>query len=82
MTIQLPALAVRASFIATVAAVLAAAMVFTGRAEAAGGPATPVLAQGAGWARSPVLRSVGCSGRCSVVATTSARRASTVASGR
>jgi DNA invertase Pin-like site-specific DNA recombinase len=53
MTIQLPALAVRASFIATIAAVLIAAMVMTGRADAASGPATPVLAQGAGMGAKP-----------------------------
>jgi hypothetical protein len=48
MTVQLPALAFRASFIATIAAVLIAAMVMTGRADAASGPAAPVLAPGAG----------------------------------
>jgi DNA invertase Pin-like site-specific DNA recombinase/peptidoglycan hydrolase-like protein with peptidoglycan-binding domain len=53
MTIQLPALATRARFIATVAAVLVAAMAITGRADAAGGPATPVLAQGAGMGTKP-----------------------------
>ena len=53
MTIQLPALAVRASFIATIAAVLIAAMVITGRADAAGGSVTPVLAQGAGMGAQP-----------------------------
>ena len=53
MTIQLPALAVRASFIATIAAVLAVAMVMTGRAEAASGPGTPVLAQGVGMGAKP-----------------------------
>lgn len=53
MTIQMPALAVRASFIATVAGVLAMAMLFTGRAYAADGPATPVLAQGAGMGAKP-----------------------------
>jgi DNA invertase Pin-like site-specific DNA recombinase len=56
MTIQLPALAVRASFIATIAAVLIAAMVVTGRAEAASGPATPVLAQGAGMGAKPSVQ--------------------------
>ena len=56
MTIQLPALAVRASFIATIAAVLAAAMVITGRADAASGPATPVLAQGAGMGAKPSVQ--------------------------
>jgi hypothetical protein len=53
MTIQMPALAVRASFIATVAGVLATAILFTGRADAADGPATPVLAQGAGMGAKP-----------------------------
>ena len=53
MTVQLPALAFRASFIATIAAVLIAAMVITDRAEAASGPATPVLAQGAGMGAKP-----------------------------
>ena len=56
MTIQLPALAVRASFIATIAAVLAVAMVMTGRADAASGPATPVLAQGAGMGAKPSVQ--------------------------
>ena len=49
----MPALAFRASFIATVAGVLATAMLFTGRADAADGPATPVLAQGAGMGAKP-----------------------------
>jgi DNA invertase Pin-like site-specific DNA recombinase len=53
MTIQLPALAARASFIATIAAVLIAAMVITGRADAASGPVTPLLAQGAGMGTKP-----------------------------
>jgi DNA invertase Pin-like site-specific DNA recombinase/peptidoglycan hydrolase-like protein with peptidoglycan-binding domain len=53
MTIHLPALPARASFIATVAAVLVAAMVITGRADATSGPATPVLAQGAGMGTKP-----------------------------
>src|SRR5512132_2809229 len=53
MTIQPPAHATRASFIATIAAVLVAAMVITGRAEAASGPVTPVLAQGAGMGAKP-----------------------------
>ena len=53
MTIQLPALAARASFIATIAAVLIAAMVITGRADAASGPVTPLLAQGAGMGAKP-----------------------------
>ena len=56
MTIQLPALAVRASFIATIAAVLAAATVMTGRADAANGPATPVLAQGVGMGAKPSVQ--------------------------
>jgi DNA invertase Pin-like site-specific DNA recombinase/peptidoglycan hydrolase-like protein with peptidoglycan-binding domain len=56
MTIQLPALAVRASFIATIAAVLAVAMVTTGRADAASRPATPVLAQGAGMGAKPSVQ--------------------------
>jgi Putative peptidoglycan binding domain/Resolvase, N terminal domain len=53
MTIQMPALAVRASFIAIVAGLLATAILSTGRAEAADGPATPVLAQGAGMGAKP-----------------------------
>jgi hypothetical protein len=53
MTIQMPALAARASFIATVIAVLATAILCPGRAEAADGPATPVLAQGAGMGAKP-----------------------------
>jgi DNA invertase Pin-like site-specific DNA recombinase len=56
MTIQRPALAFRASFIATIAGVLVVAMVITGRAEAAGGPATPVLAQGAGMGAKPSVQ--------------------------
>jgi DNA invertase Pin-like site-specific DNA recombinase len=56
MTIQLPALAVRASFIATIAAVLAVATVMTGRADAANGPATPVLAQGVGMGAKPSVQ--------------------------
>ena len=56
MTIQLRALAVRASFIATIAAVLAAAMVMTGRADAASRPATPVLAQGVGMGAKPSVQ--------------------------
>ena len=55
MTIQLPALAVRASFIATIAAV-AVATVMTGRAEAASGPAAPVLAQGVGMGAKPSVQ--------------------------
>jgi hypothetical protein len=53
MTIQMPALAVRASFIASVAGILATAMLFTGRAAASDRPATPVLAQGAGMGAKP-----------------------------
>src|SRR6188472_2825559 len=53
MTIQLPALAVRASFIATIAVVVVAAMVITGQADAASRPVTPVLAQGAGMGAKP-----------------------------
>jgi DNA invertase Pin-like site-specific DNA recombinase len=56
MTIQLPALAVRASFIATIAAVLAVATVMTGRADAANGPATAVLAQGVGMGAKPSVQ--------------------------
>jgi peptidoglycan hydrolase-like protein with peptidoglycan-binding domain len=55
MTIQLPALAFRASFIATIAAV-AVATVMTGRAEAASGPAAPVLAQGVGMGAKPSVQ--------------------------
>jgi DNA invertase Pin-like site-specific DNA recombinase len=56
MTIHMPALAFRASFIASVVAVLATAMLFTGRADAADGPATPVLAQGAGMGAKPSVQ--------------------------
>ena len=56
MTIQVPALANRASFIATIAAVCVAAMVITGQADAASGPATPVLAQGVGMGAQPSAR--------------------------
>jgi DNA invertase Pin-like site-specific DNA recombinase len=56
MTIQLPALAVRVSFIATIAAALAVGMVMTGRADAASRPATPVLAQGAGMGAKPSVQ--------------------------
>ena len=56
MTIQVPALAVRASFIATIAALLAVAMVMTGRADAASRPATPVLAQGVGMGAKPSVQ--------------------------
>src|SRR3954451_22470986 len=53
MTMQMPVLAVRTSLIATIAGVLATAILCTGRAEAADGPATPVLAQGAGMGAKP-----------------------------
>src|SRR3954468_15440899 len=53
MTMQMPVLPVRASLIATVAGVLATAILCTGRAEAADGPATTVLAQGAGMGAKP-----------------------------
>jgi peptidoglycan hydrolase-like protein with peptidoglycan-binding domain len=54
MTIQLPALATRASSIATIAAIFVAAMVITSRADAARGvPTTPLLAQGAGMGAKP-----------------------------
>ena len=56
MIIQLPALAVRASFIATIAAVLAVAPVFTGRADAANRPAMSVLAQGVGMGAKPSVQ--------------------------
>jgi Putative peptidoglycan binding domain/Resolvase, N terminal domain/Recombinase len=56
MSIQMPALAVRASFIATVAGLLATAILFTGGAAAADGSATPVLAQGAGMGAKPSAR--------------------------
>jgi DNA invertase Pin-like site-specific DNA recombinase len=56
MTIQLPVLTFRASFIATIAAVLIAAMVITDRAAAASGPDTPVLAQGAGMGAKPSVQ--------------------------
>jgi peptidoglycan hydrolase-like protein with peptidoglycan-binding domain len=48
MTIHMPVLATRTSAIATTAAVLIAAMVVVGRADAASAPRTPVLAQGVG----------------------------------
>ena len=44
----------------------------TAPAEAANGPATPVLAQGAGMGAKPSVGSAACSERCSVVVTTSA----------
>jgi peptidoglycan hydrolase-like protein with peptidoglycan-binding domain len=53
MTIRMPALGVRASFIATVAAVLATAILSTGAASAADAPATPLLAQGTGMGAKP-----------------------------
>jgi peptidoglycan hydrolase-like protein with peptidoglycan-binding domain len=53
MTMQMPVLAVRASLIATIAGVLATAILCTGRAEAADAPATTVLAQGAGMGAKP-----------------------------
>ena len=56
MTIQMPVLAVGASFIATVVGVLAMAMLFAGRADAADGPAPAVLAQGAGMGAKPSVQ--------------------------
>ncbi|HEX7298584.1 MAG TPA: recombinase family protein [Solirubrobacteraceae bacterium] len=56
MTIQLPALAPRASFIATVAALLVAMLLIAGRADAASAPVTPLLAQGAGMGAKPSAR--------------------------
>src|SRR5689334_15280010 len=56
MTIQMPALAVRVSFIATVAGVLAMAMLFAGRADAADRSAPAVLAQGAGMGAKPSVQ--------------------------
>jgi peptidoglycan hydrolase-like protein with peptidoglycan-binding domain len=54
MSVHLSALAVKGRFIATVAAVLVAAtIIITGRAEAAGVSGTPVLAAGAGMAAKP-----------------------------
>src|SRR4051794_10447663 len=53
MTVQMPALGVRASFIATVAAVLATAILSTGAAYAADRPTTPLLAQGTGMGAKP-----------------------------
>ena len=84
MSVHLSALAVRARFIATVAAVLVAAMVvITGRAEAADVSGTPVLAQGAGMAAKPSAAGPpGAAGACGVVATTSAIAESMVASVR
>jgi hypothetical protein len=56
MTIQLPALAVRACFITTIAALAVAAMVIPGRADAASGGVTPELAQGVGMGAKPSVR--------------------------
>src|SRR4051794_41918587 len=53
MTMQMPVLAVRTSLIATIAGVLATAILCTGRAEAADAPATTVLAQGTGMGAKP-----------------------------
>jgi peptidoglycan hydrolase-like protein with peptidoglycan-binding domain len=56
MTIQLPALAVRASLITTIAALAVAAMVTPSRADAASGRVTPELAQGVGMGAKPSVR--------------------------
>lgn len=56
MTIEMPVLATRTSAIATTAAVLIAAMVVVGRADAASAPRTPVLAQGIGMHAKPSVR--------------------------
>jgi Putative peptidoglycan binding domain/Resolvase, N terminal domain len=56
MTIHMPVLATRTSAIATTAAVLAAALVVVGRADAASAPRTPVLAQGIGMHAKPSVR--------------------------
>jgi peptidoglycan hydrolase-like protein with peptidoglycan-binding domain len=56
MTIQLPARAVRASFITTIAALAVAAMVIPSRADAASGHVTPELAQGVGMGAKPSVR--------------------------
>jgi Putative peptidoglycan binding domain/Resolvase, N terminal domain len=56
MTIDMPVLATRTSAIATAAAVLIAAMVVVGRADAASAPRTPVLAQGVGMHAKPSVR--------------------------
>jgi hypothetical protein len=56
MTIHMPVLATRTSAIATTAAVLIAAMVVVGRADAASAPRTPVLAQGIGMHAKPSVR--------------------------
>jgi peptidoglycan hydrolase-like protein with peptidoglycan-binding domain len=56
MTIDMPVLTTRTSAIATTAAVLIAAMVVVGRADAASTPRTPVLAQGIGMHAKPSVR--------------------------
>jgi hypothetical protein len=56
MTIHMPVLTTRTSAIATTAAVLAAALVVVGRADAASAPRTPVLAQGIGMHAKPSVR--------------------------
>jgi hypothetical protein len=56
MTIDMPVLATRTSAIAITAAVLIAAMVVVGRADAASAPRTPVLAQGVGMHAKPSVR--------------------------
>jgi putative peptidoglycan binding protein/resolvase-like protein len=56
MTIHMPVLATRTSAIATTAAVLIAALVVVGRADAASAPRTPVLAQGVGMHAKPSVR--------------------------
>jgi hypothetical protein len=56
MTIHMPVLSTRTSAIATTAAVLIAAMVVVGRADAASAPRTPVLAQGVGMQAKPSVR--------------------------
>jgi DNA invertase Pin-like site-specific DNA recombinase len=56
MTIQMPALATRASSIATIAAVVVAALVITSRADAASTPGASPLAQGVGMGPKPSMR--------------------------
>jgi hypothetical protein len=56
MTIHMPVLSTRTSAIATTAAVLIAAMVVVGRADAASATRTPVLAQGVGMHAKPSVR--------------------------
>jgi DNA invertase Pin-like site-specific DNA recombinase len=56
MTIQVPALATRASSIATIAAVVVAALVITSRADAASTPGASPLAQGVGMGPKPSMR--------------------------